>query len=190
MLFRSGEVDVASPRLALSGTGRIGFARDGTSEVSFRFHDSSLDPYVRLFVPKLSPFTTAVASGSIRATGRLSDIDQLVVEGRIDRLEMRLFDYAVANDAPIRMVLDRHVVRVEDLQLVGEDTRLRVGGTVSLHDQRIALQASGDANLGILQGFFRDVRGSGRADLRAAVDGPLYEPVLDRKSTRLNSSHT
>lgn len=182
----TGEVEVASPRLALTGTGRIGMNRDGTSELSFRFHDSSLDPYVRLFVPKLSPFTTAVASGSIRAVGRLSDVDQLVVDATVDRVDMRLFDYAIANAAPIRLVLDRHVVRVEDLQMVGEDTRLKVGGVISLHDQRIALQATGDANLGILQGFFRDVRGSGRADLRAAIDGPLYEPVFSGTATITN----
>ncbi len=47
------------------------------------------------------------------------------------------------------------------------------GGRVGLRDRRIALQASGDANLGILQGFFRDVLGSGRAELTASVDGPL-----------------
>ena len=41
----------------------------------------------------------------------------------------------------------------------------------------------GDANLGILQGFFRDVRGSGRAALVAAVNGPLYEPVFSGSAT-------
>ena len=54
---------------------------------------------------------------------------------------------------------------------------------MQLHDQRIAVRASGDANLGILQGFFRDVRGSGRAQLVAAVDGPLYEPVFSGSAT-------
>src|SRR6185295_4937191 len=109
----SGEVDAASPRLAMTGTGRIALTSQYDSDLTFRFHDTSLDPYVRLFVPRLSPFTTAVVGGALR--------------------------------------------------LVGEDTRLRVSGTVGLGDQRIALRAAGDANLGILQGFFRDVRGSGRA---------------------------
>src|SRR5205807_1492259 len=50
-------------------------------------------------------------------------------------------------------------------------------------DERIALRASGDENLGILQGFFRDVRGSGRAALTAAVNGPLYNPVFSGNAT-------
>ena len=72
----SGEIDAASPRLAVTGTGRIALTPQADSELTFRFHDTSLDPYVRLFVPRLSPFTTAVASGSIRVVGELADLDR------------------------------------------------------------------------------------------------------------------
>ena len=65
----SGSIDAASPRMALTGTGRIALTPQSDAELTFRFHDTSLDPYVRLFVPKLSPFTTAVASGAIRVVG-------------------------------------------------------------------------------------------------------------------------
>src|SRR6185295_8696306 len=96
---------------------------------------------------------------------------------------MRMFDYAVKNDGPIRITLAEQQVKIEDLRLVGEDTRLRVSGTIGLNDERIALKASGDANLGILQGFFRDVRGSGRAELVAAIDGPLRTPQFSGVAT-------
>ncbi len=182
----NGEADVSSSRLAISGTGRFSLKDKTRGDVTFRFHDSSLDPYVRLFVPKLSPYTTAVASGTIRVSGDVTDIDRMVVDGTVDTLSMTLFDYAIRNARPIRLVLDKNVVRVDDLQLVGEDTQLTVGGTVSLRDERIALRASGDANLGILQGFFKDVRGSGRAALAAAIDGPLYEPVFSGSATITN----
>ncbi len=179
----SGSIDAASPRMALTGTGRIALTAQSDAELTFRFHDTSLDPYVRLFVPKLSPFTTAVASGAIRVVGELADVNHLVVEGTVDSLEMRLLDYSVKNAAPIRIALDQQQVRIEDLQLVGEDTRLRVSGTVGLNDDRIALKASGDANLGILQGFFRDVRGAGRAELSASIDGPLAQPRFSGSAT-------
>ena len=103
----SGEIDAASPRLALTGTGRIALTPQADAELTFRFHDSSLDPYVRLFVPKLSPFTTAVASGSIRVVGELADLDHLLVDGTVDTLDLRLFDYALKNAAPIRLALDQ-----------------------------------------------------------------------------------
>ena len=179
----SGEIAAASPRLALTGTGRIALTPHADAEMTFRFHDSSLDPYVRLYEPRLSPFTTAVASGTIRVVGELADIDHLLVDTTVDSLDVRMFDYALRNAAPIRIALDQHVVRVNELQLVGEGTQLRVSGSVGLHDQQIALQAAGDANLGILQGFFRDVRGSGRAELTAAVNGPLHDPLFSGSAT-------
>jgi hypothetical protein len=179
----SGEIDAASPRLAITGTGHIALTPHAESEVTFRFHDSSLDPYVRLFVPRLSPYTTAVASGSVRIAGDLSDANHLLVDGSVDTLDMRMFDYALKNAGAIRIALDKNEVQIRDLQVVGEDTRLRVSGAIGLRDQRIALQASGDANLGILQGFFRDVRGSGRAELTAAINGPLRNPVLSGSAT-------
>jgi translocation and assembly module TamB len=174
----SGEVDAASPRLAVTGTGRVALTPQGDSELTFRFHDSSLDPYVRLFVPKLSPYTSAVASGSIRLVGELADLGHLVVDGTVDSLEMRLFDYGLRNAAPIHLSLNRRAVSVDELQIVGDGTRLRLTGQVGLTDNEIALRASGDANLGILQGFFKNVRSSGRAEIIAAINGAIDRPIF------------
>ena len=183
----SGEVEVTSSRLAITGTGRIALNPQADAELTFRFHESTLDPYVRLFMPSLSPYTTAVASGSLRVAGELADLNHLLVDGTVDSVDMRLFDYALRNGGPIKLALDQNVIRVQDLQLVGEGTQLRIAGTIGLHDQRIALQALGDANLGILQGFFpNEVRGSGRAELTAAVNGPLYTPEFSGAATITN----
>ena len=63
--------------------------------------------------PKLSPYTTAVASGSIRDRSASSrDVDHLLVDGTVDRVDMRLFDYAIRNAAPIRLALDRSEVKI------------------------------------------------------------------------------
>jgi translocation and assembly module TamB len=178
-----GEIDAASPRLALTGTGRIALTPQRDAEITFRFHDTSLDPYVRLFEPRLSPYTTAVVSGSVRLVGELTNANHLSVDATVDTVNLRLFDYAIRNATPVRLSLDRGEITVQDLQLVGDDTRLRVTGGVNLGEQRIGLQAVGDANLGILQGFFRDVRGSGHATLTAAVNGPLTQPVFSGNAT-------
>jgi hypothetical protein len=182
----SGEIDAASPRLAVTGTGRIAMTPQRDAEITFRFHDTSLDPYVRLFEPRLSPYTTAVMSGSVRVVGELADADHLLVDATVDTVDLRLFDYAIHNAAPVRLSLDRRQIKVDELQLVGDDTRLRLSGGINLGEERIALRAAGEANLGILQGFFRDVRGSGRAELTAAIDGPLKQPVFSGSATVTN----
>src|SRR4029078_2682450 len=115
--------------------------------------------------------------------GELTDISHRLVEGTVDTLNMTLFDYAIHNDRPVRLALDQNVVRVQDLRLAGVDNQLTVDGSVSLKEERIALRAAGDANLGILQGFFRDLRGSGRAALTAGINGSLYEPVFSGSAT-------
>lgn len=168
--------DAASSRLAVSGTGRVALNDQMDAELTLRFSETSLDPYVRFFEPRLSPFTNAVVGGTVRVSGELADIDHLVVEANVEQLDLKLFDYQLRNKGPIQLALDRHVARIEQLTLQGEGTELDVTGSISLHDRTIDVSASGDANLGILQGFFRDIRSSGSASLRASVTGPLSKP--------------
>jgi translocation and assembly module TamB len=172
-------VEAASPRLAVSGTGRIALTPGREADLSFSVSDTSLDPYVRVFEPRLSPFTTAVASGNIRVTGPLADIDGVVVEAIVERVDIEFFDYAVRNDAPVRMAFDEHTVRIDQMHLVGEGTELDVAGLIDLHNARIALRTSGLANLSILQGFVPDVRGSGQARVAATLEGDLENPLVN-----------
>ena len=71
--------------------------------------------------------------------GPLEDINQLKVEATVDRLEMAVFDYGIRIPSPIRLSMDRQVVRVENFQLVGDQTQLSIGGSVSLGEQRVEI---------------------------------------------------
>jgi hypothetical protein len=172
------KVEAASPRLAVSGSGRVALTPGMEADLSFSVADTSLDPYVRAFNPGLSPYTTAIASGNVRVLGQLANIDELVVEATVDRLDLRLFEYQLRNAEPITLALDRHSMRIMEMQLIGEDTRLDIEGVINLHDERIAMKATGDAGLGILQGFVPDIRSSGRASLEATLEGPMHDPLV------------
>ncbi len=184
------DFNAASKRLAVAGSGRIAMTDAMDAELTLRFQDTSLDPYLRFFEPRLSPFTTAVAGGTVRVVGELTDIDQLMVETKVEQLDMKLFDYRVSNRdprtneyLPIELGLDQDVVTVDQFRLFGDGTELALSGTVGLRDSSLALKAEGDANLGILPGFFRDVRSSGSARLKAEVNGPLDQPVFSGSAT-------
>ncbi len=179
----SVELDAASPRLIVTGAGRVAMTDESDGDLTFRFTDTSIDPYVRIFRPDLSPFTTAVASGTLRVTGELSNPQQIRVDARADALTLRLFDYVVSNDGPLRVAYEQEVVRVNQLRLVGDGTRLDVGGTVDLGASQIAIRSTGEANLGILQGVMRDLRSSGQADLAAEITGPLDNPVFSGQAS-------
>ncbi len=192
------ELEAASPRLAVSASGRIAMTDQMDAELTLRFANTSLDPYLRFFAPQLSPFATAVAGGTVRVVGELADVDHLAVNTCVEQLDLKLFDYRISNRSPgnaartaaegtagcdaasdaILLDLNQHVVDIGRLRLYGEGTELSVDGHVNLHDSTIAVQAAGDANLGILQGFFRDLRSSGGATLKAEITGPLDKPVF------------
>ena len=87
------EMDAASPRLVVAGSGQIALTPQADAELTFRVTDTSLDPYVRAFQPNLSPFTTAVASGTVRVSGELRNPEHLLVDAQVDALNLQLFDY-------------------------------------------------------------------------------------------------
>lgn len=177
------DFEAASPRLAVSGAGRVALTDEMDADLTLRFNQTSLDPYLRFFEPRLSPFTNAVAGGTVHVTGELTNVDHLVVETRVEDLQLTLFDYVLRNDGPIEIDLDRHVAEIGSLRLRGDGTQLEVAGSVSLHDNTMDVRATGDANLGILQGFFRNLRSSGAASLSAGVTGTLAKPEFSGTAT-------
>ena len=180
----------AGGRLGLSGVGQVELTDTADVNLSLRFTKTAIDPYVRAIEPKLSPFTRAEATGTLRAVGQLADPDRLLVDVTVEALAFKLFDYELKNDGPIRMVLDRNVLRLgtpatagsgsapQPVVLVGSDTRLELSGTAALQDDRVDLKAVGDANLAILQAFFKDIRSSGRVRLVGGIQGSLKAPSL------------
>lgn len=180
------ELDAASPRLAASGAGRIALTPGSDADLSFRFTRTSLDPYLRAFDPRFSPFTTVVASGVLKIEGPLENPPRLNLQAGVDALELRLFDYQLANEGPIRMGLTDRVVTLDPARLVGQDTRLDVSGSYDTLDEQIRIRAEGDANLGILQGFVRDLNSSGRAVVVASVQGPIQRPVFSGRAEILD----
>jgi len=177
-LLMTYELEAASPRLAVSGTGRIELNDEMDAELSFRVTDTSLDPYLRVLQPTFSPFTSAITSGTIRVVGELYNPDALRIDTNIEEVNLRLLDYRLRNQSPIRLSVEHQVLQVEALKMVGDDTELDLGGSVNMVDQTLALQANGAANLAVLQGFLPDLRSSGRAEVTARITGTASAPVV------------
>jgi hypothetical protein len=182
----SVELEAASARLTVSGAGQVARAKTADAELSLRFTDTALDPLLRVFRPDFSPQTSAVGTGSIHLVGQLGNPDQLLVEITLDDLDLRLFDYQLANAGPIRLVFDRQNLEVQQAELIGEGTRLKLTGTASIPDDRISIVASGEANLAALNLFFPAVRSAGRAQLTAEIHGSLSRPMLAGFATLAN----
>ena len=171
------DLEGASSSLAVSVSGSVALPPENDIDLFVRVVNMSLDPYVRMFVPQLSPYATAVVSGSMRVSGERS-WDRLRAEATIEQVDLSLFDYDIHNDGAIRLTLDRQVVGIDRWQLAGEGTALEVSGSVDLETEEVSLGVDGDATLGILQSFFQDLRASGDAVIQAEVTGSARQPVL------------
>ena len=170
--------DAASTRLAFSGAGRVTLLGQYPGDVTIRITDASLDPYARLFAPSLSPFAAAVASGTMRISGTLASLDNIVARMQVDSLDLKLFDYSLRNDGPIDASVEQGIMRIGRLKLSGKDTELSVNGIVDVTQGILSLRAEGAANLGILQAFRNDIRGAGRAEVTADFTGTMEKPQL------------
>ena len=181
------DLEGASSTLAVSVSGSVALPPQNDAydaDLFVRVVNWSLDPYVRMFGPELSPYTTAVVSGSMRVRGELRNWrSHLRAEATIEQVDLSLFDYDVRNDGPISLTLNRQVVGIDQWRLVGQGTALELSGSVDLGTEEVSLGVDGDVNLGILRTFFPDLRTSGDAVVQAEVTESYRQPVLTGQAT-------
>ena len=184
--------------LGVSGTGKIEMSANTDAELNFRFNQTLLDPYVRLYVPKLSNFTKATVSGTVEIVGQLGNWDRLYASATVEDLRLKLLDYELRNDGPMRLTFENNVIRVDSasgragpgvapasgaaaptlrLRSDDRDTELDLSGDIDLKAARIGVTVEGKANLAVLQAFSPDLRSSGGAVLHGSITGPLSEPL-------------
>src|SRR5262245_5705823 len=173
------DAEVASPRLDVDILGTMDLTDDKAVDVRFNVNKTSLDPYVRAFEPRLSPFTTAIVSGVVNVKGPLARPETLAVTAHVTELDMRLFDYQLTSAGPFDIEFDRNTVRVaKPAGLFGNDTRLQISGEVGVEDETVAMSVSGLASLALLQAFDPRISSRGNAMLSATVSGALRNPVV------------
>ena len=184
------ELEAASPRLVVSGSGRIALTDEMDAELTLRFADTSLDPYVRFFEPRLSPFTTAVASGTVRVVGELADIDHLVVDAHVEQLDLKLFDYRVHERRADRaLARSARARRSSSCGSSATAPSSQLDGNVDLHEPDDRRAGPGDATSGSCRGSSATsaARGSGDAqggDQRAARQAGVLRQRDDHRRPR------
>ena len=78
------QLEAASPRLSVSVVDSIAMTPEWDANIRVKVLDTSLDPYVRLFLPQFRPTPPRSSSGSVQIRGELKDIDHLLVDATVD----------------------------------------------------------------------------------------------------------
>lgn len=169
---------VQDPRLSLNGGGTITLDDRSQANLRFSFLNSSLDPYLKFYAPKMSPYTRIIASGSVGITGPLADRSQLQVEATVDETTVTLLDYTLKNEGEVRLSFAGDAFKIGSLHLAGQDTKLEVAGGVDAGERQVSVVVTGSANLAILQLFSREIGADGKATVAARLEGPYDAMAL------------
>jgi hypothetical protein len=175
-----------SSLLDIDGRGSIGLDKPSMADLHWRFTQSSIDPYLKFFAPQVSPYTRAIASGTLDVSGPLSDPAKLAIDARINDATLTLLNYDLVNDGPITLGFHDDAFRVGQLRLKGSDTNLQLSGSADAATRTWHLSAGGDASLAILQLFFPGITSSGAATLNAQLGGSFDAPRLSGEATVMN----
>jgi translocation and assembly module TamB len=177
-------LEVASPRLSVSGTGSIKLNEAYDSRLSFVITDASLEPYLKFVgAQEISPYTRITVHGSMQISGPLADTTRLNVGVTLSQADITLLDYTLENpaDEPIVLSFADNVFQIGKMRLQNlpdplrgikeKDTSLVLSGGVNVGERTVDIRADGDASLAVMQLFFTDVSASGTAKVGARIQG-------------------
>jgi outer membrane protein assembly complex protein YaeT len=118
---------------------------------------------------------------SVRIEAEAPRPELAAVTGRLvfDHLRLDLAGFELDQPAPASVVVDQGLVRVEQFELRGPDTRLTVAGTVGLTGpQPLDVKLDGLADAAILAFFSDAARAAGDTVFQLAATGTLRDPQL------------
>jgi len=96
---------------------------------------------------------------------------------------------SLENPSPIRVTLDREVVRIRSARLTAPETDIRFAGAIPWGgDSEMNLNLSVAANIGVVQDLSRDIYSSGRIVMQAVARGTLADPRLNGRLELRNAS--
>jgi hypothetical protein len=130
------QFNTSSFRLQVTGSGQIVLDDQYDAELTLKFLDTSIDPYLKFFAPRMSPYTRAIASGTVRVSGPLADYTHLGVFLTGVEGTLTLFDYQLKNDGPISLTFQDNSVSIGRFRLTGEGTNLELSGGMSVSIRR------------------------------------------------------
>jgi len=175
-----GAISIAGSdlELAVEARGRLTpvVALAGTA----RWRGGDLAPLIRSALPStgLPESLRLISTGEASFDGRLDSIANMSADGRLSGLSVEVSDYRLAASAPVELRLRQGTLQTGELELVGDDTRIRAQGGVGLVDGELDLNVGGAVNLQILDSVFPSMSWSGGAELSAHLGGGWSHPSL------------
>ncbi len=176
-------LSAASSRLQVVGRGTIALDDAMTSDLRVTFQRTSIDPYLKFFMPAASPYARVIVSGAVVVRGPLAEPRRLTVDADVEEAQLTLFEYDLRNDGIIDLTIARDAFSLGRFRLTGDGTSLELRGGANLATRQFDLAADGEASLAVLQLFFGGINASGATTLNARLTGSFDDPRITGSAT-------
>ncbi len=174
----------------IEGDGKWALTGDypGTAQVTFKRLDlERLRTWLRGSKPPGGLQLTGSAEGTLSVNGPAIKPDQWKAQLRIPSLEVGPGTdlaptgsaLALHNAEPIVISMERNIVKMESVRMVGRATDLSLSGTVNLQQKNpLDLRVNGRFDLASLRDFNQDIYGAGFIETGVNIRGTLSQPQV------------
>jgi translocation and assembly module TamB len=181
----------------IHGDGTMQLGGDYAVEGKVKFSDLGLNPLATLIMkadsaPKLN--FDGTAEGELNFKGPARRPEEIIASLDIPRIEVHplpgtdfartLPNFVVTNNGPIRISINKQLVRVESARLKAPDTDLSLTGTIDLVQNELAqrkalnLRAQGNMNLALVRSLSPDITSSGALSIDGTIRGSWANPEI------------
>lgn len=147
----------------------------GSAELDF--HDWNAQRLLSGNTPDYLGGISTALQGKVELAGRFADLPSLSGRGEMDGARVSIGDYDFRNEDKIRFVIADRRIRLEDVQISGDETSLKLNGTLPLDPNlTLDLRLAGKLNLKIVEAFDKRVRATGSAGIDVRASGTYTQP--------------
>ena len=120
--------------------------------------------------------------GTAKVSGPLAHPEKLSGEASLKELAVVVQSVHLASKGPVHAELKNGVAKLDPLEITGEDTDLKLQGSMSVTGaKRLDLRASGAVNMRLAESLDPDLIASGSTSFQMEAHGPLANPILQGK---------
>jgi translocation and assembly module TamB len=171
--------------LSLEGTIRA--AGDWPATVDLKFAKLDADSILRSYLHGHVTGHSAVAGG-LRVEGPLRHPSELNLTGNLSDTFLDIESVKLHNSGPVRFTLSNHVLKIEQMHLLGDNTDLSGNGSIDLATERLDFTAQGRLNLQLMQSYYPDITSTGAVNLDVVVKGTPSDPLAQGRMQIANAS--
>jgi len=120
--------------------------------------------------------------GRAKISGPLTHPEKIRGEANLNQLNLDVESVHLASKGPVHATLVEGIARLDPLEITGEDTDLKVNGSLAIQGkQQLDVQANGSVNMRLAATLDPDLIASGVTAFQMEAHGPLSDPTLQGK---------